>query len=162
TSMLTLPPKLTINNTALLEAMSAFPSSHLGSASYTPLVLDPETHSVKEQFMIPKFVERENCTFDVRVAARYLAIPQSNKVCKKRMLWGRGVYTDDSNIIAVLIHEGPLPVVHNGTEYFDYADEHDAALAKIAQAQQGKKSSRSKKDQIAASLLADGTVPQPS
>lgn len=80
-------------------------------------------------------------------------------MCKKRLLWGTEVYTDDSNILAVLVHLGYLPAVRDGAEVVEYASAHDAVIARLA-APKRRGAGRSK--EIAAAAMAEGGVPKTS
>lgn len=62
------------------------------------------THS-----MLPRFEGRENCIFQIRIPRRYLYERERAEVCRRRWLWGSDVYTDDSDVLAVLIHLGKIP-----------------------------------------------------
>jgi hypothetical protein len=57
---------------------------------------------------IPRFDERANCTFTVRVPRHHLADEARMEICARRALWGTSIYTDDSDPVAVAIHSGWL------------------------------------------------------
>ncbi|KAF9897267.1 hypothetical protein BX616_005897 [Lobosporangium transversale] len=59
---------------------------------------------------------KENSMLEVRVASSYLTY--NNAKIKKREVWGTDVYTDDSDVVAMLIHSGFYipPLNANSTE----------------------------------------------
>ena len=61
--------------------------------------------------LIPRFENRENCIFQVRIPRRFLYDKERAEVCQRRCLWGTDIYTDDSDILAVLVHLGKIPPV---------------------------------------------------
>jgi len=123
---------------------------------YEPTVVNPENNRVREWCKIPKFEDRENCKYQVRIAAQHLSLAERNIVCEKRLLWGTSVYTDDSNIVAVLIHEGHIPAVHNGVETPEYQSSHDiAAAALIAQPPTKKSRASAKQKELNAQAVAN-------
>lgn len=80
----------------------AVPSGSLGSSDKFGYTMKPEP--------IPKFEEDKaaNCTFTVRVPRVYLTPEKREEITRRRHLWGSEVYTDDSDPIAVAIHQGWL------------------------------------------------------
>ena len=85
------PPKLRVNNTPALEAVANLPRPFLGRYIYEP------------GWIIPATIVEENVggTFEVRIPHRFLG--RDNEALKKRKLWGTGVYTDDSDVVASTI-----------------------------------------------------------
>lgn len=61
--------------------------------------------------LMPKFEGRENCIFQIRIPRRFLYEKERAEVFNRRCLWGTDIYTDDSDIIAVLMHLGKIPPV---------------------------------------------------
>ena len=55
---------------------------------------------------IPRFDEKENCTFTVKVPRLHLGDEARAEICERRALWGTEIYTDDSDPIAMAIHGG--------------------------------------------------------
>ncbi|KAF9183209.1 hypothetical protein BGZ51_004170 [Haplosporangium sp. Z 767] len=84
-------PRLIVKNDPSLK-MSDRPELFLGYYRYDPAQL------------LPVLQGRENCLLEVRVASSYLTF--DNAKVKKRELWGTDVYTDDSDVVAMLIHSG--------------------------------------------------------
>ena len=83
------PPKLHVNNNPALEAVSQInPKPFLGRFIYEP------------GWIIPASITEDNLggRFEVRIAQRFLS--RDNEGVIKRKLWGTGVYTDDSDVVA--------------------------------------------------------------
>ena len=108
-------PTITINSKAVYDKIKHLPRHHLGSAVYQTTVekpsIDPaDAHSkfgyVSTPVPIPRFDEKENCTFTVRVPRYFLDALRREEICERRALWGAEIYTDDSDPIAVAIHSG--------------------------------------------------------
>ena len=87
---------------------------------------------------IPKFEDKDNCTFTVRIPRTFLQNNARGEICERRFLWGAEVYTDDSDPIAVAIHSGWLRGAWDddvnlslcGLEDLDTAQAQAAELAK--------------------------------
>ncbi|KAF9426346.1 hypothetical protein BGZ76_002797 [Entomortierella beljakovae] len=97
-------PKLVIKNdpSLMLDAPS---KAFLGYFLYNPSLL------------LPSMQGKENSRLEVRVASSYLTY--DNAKVKKRELWGTDIYTDDSDIVAMLIHSGlfiPPTSLHGNEE----------------------------------------------
>ncbi|KAG0056200.1 hypothetical protein BGZ83_006109 [Gryganskiella cystojenkinii] len=84
-------PRLIVKNDASLR-MEGRPEHFLGYYRYDPTQL------------LPAMQGRENSLLEVRIASSYLTY--DNIKVQKRELWGTDVYTDDSDIVAMLIHSG--------------------------------------------------------
>ncbi|KAG0249706.1 hypothetical protein BG011_009009 [Mortierella polycephala] len=84
-------PRLIVKNDASLK-MSDRPELFLGYYRYDPAQL------------LPVLQGKENSLLEVRVASPYLTF--DNAKVKRRELWGTDVYTDDSDVVAMLIHSG--------------------------------------------------------
>lgn len=85
------PPKLHINNTPALDAVSHIsPKPFLGRFIYEPGWILPATQTENNL----------GARFEVRIAQRFLN--RDNECVNRRQLWGTGVYTDDSDIVAGL------------------------------------------------------------
>ncbi|KAF9200762.1 hypothetical protein BGZ49_009005 [Haplosporangium sp. Z 27] len=66
--------------------------------------------------LLPSMQGKENSLLEVRVASSYLTY--DNIKVKRREIWGTEIYTDDSDIVAMLIHSGFFipPISINSTE----------------------------------------------
>ncbi|KAF9143857.1 hypothetical protein BG015_000286 [Linnemannia schmuckeri] len=84
-------PRLIVKNDPNLK-MNGRPELFLGYYRYDPAVL------------LPTMQGKENSLLEVRVASTYLTY--DNAKVKKRELWGTDIYTDDSDVVAMLIHAG--------------------------------------------------------
>ncbi|KAF9135376.1 hypothetical protein BGW39_003173 [Mortierella sp. 14UC] len=91
-------PRLIVKNDSSLK-MNGRPELFLGYYRYDPAVL------------LPAMQGKENSLLEVRVASTYLTY--DNVKVKKREVWGTDVYTDDSDVVAMLIHAGYfIPPTH--------------------------------------------------
>jgi hypothetical protein len=104
-----------VNLEPLLSSVAHLPRHHLGSTLYTPRISAPSTKSSSESSKfgysttpqpLPRFEQRENCTFTVRVPRFRIDQSHREEICARRALWGTGVYTDDSDPVAAAIHSG--------------------------------------------------------
>ncbi|KAI8888345.1 Rxt3-domain-containing protein [Backusella circina FSU 941] len=85
--------KLVVNNTKVWKSLEGMEEkSVLGFYVYTP------------QFLLPNLENHINGTVEIRVPSRYLTY-ETDKV-QKRALWGTDIYTDDSDVVAMIIHSG--------------------------------------------------------
>lgn len=98
-----------------MSSVAHLPRQHLGSTLYTPRVGTPTAKSSLESSKfgytttpqpLPRFEQRENCTFTVRVPRFRIDHAHREEICARRALWGTGVYTDDSDPVAAAIHSG--------------------------------------------------------
>jgi len=55
---------------------------------------------------LPSLARYDQMLVEVRVQAKYLST--KNREVQRRQLWGSGVYTDDSDTVAVLMHSGRM------------------------------------------------------
>lgn len=108
-------PRTTVNLEPLLSSVAHLPRHHLGSTLYTPRIGTPSTKAPVESAKfgytttpqpLPRFEQRENCTFTVRVPRFRIDATRREEICARRALWGTGVYTDDSDPVAAAIHSG--------------------------------------------------------
>lgn len=83
-------PRLIIHSDSL--KMDGRPELFLGYHRYDPATL------------LPNMEGNENSLLEVRIASTYLTY--DNAKVRKRELWGTEVYTDDSDVVATLIHSG--------------------------------------------------------
>ncbi|KAJ5974566.1 hypothetical protein N7481_011776 [Penicillium waksmanii] len=108
-------PRTTVNLEPLLSSVAHLPRHHLGSTLYTPRISVPSAKASAESSKfgytstpqpLPRFEQRENCTFTVRVPRFRIDTGHREEICARRALWGTGVYTDDSDPVAAAIHSG--------------------------------------------------------
>ncbi|KAJ5053066.1 hypothetical protein NUH16_010126 [Penicillium rubens] len=108
-------PRTTVNLEPLLSSVAHLPRHHLGSTLYTPRIRTPTAKSSLDSSKfgytttpqpLPRFEQRENCTFTVRVPRFRINDTHREEICARRALWGTGVYTDDSDPVAAAIHSG--------------------------------------------------------
>ncbi|KAJ5501063.1 hypothetical protein N7527_012184 [Penicillium freii] len=108
-------PRTTVNLEPLLSSVAHLPRHHLGSTLYTPRISPPTAKSSLDSSKfgytttpqpLPRFEQRENCTFTVRVPRFRINQSHREEICARRALWGTGVYTDDSDPVAAAIHSG--------------------------------------------------------
>lgn len=91
------PPKIRVNNAPALDAVAHInPKPFLGRFVYEP------------DWIIPASITEGNLggRFEVRIAQRFLS--RDNEGVVRRKLWGTGVYTDDSDVVA-----SPAPSVRS-------------------------------------------------
>lgn len=120
-------PQTTISNQELLASVSSLPQKHLGSHVYSTKLSLPPRESTPLDFKyhfksavkpIPRFEDKANCTFTVRVPRAYLGASNTfeddsdtvagglEEICKTRAVWGSDVYSDDSDPVAAAVHSG--------------------------------------------------------
>ncbi|OZJ01581.1 hypothetical protein BZG36_05400 [Bifiguratus adelaidae] len=92
-------PELIINNDLVKKSVEGLPETwlefnpwHQGKHLYTPNLL------------LPNLEAHPNGLLEVRIPAPYLSF--GNIKVRRRALWGTDVYTDDSDIVAMLVHTG--------------------------------------------------------
>ncbi|KNE64730.1 hypothetical protein AMAG_10080 [Allomyces macrogynus ATCC 38327] len=90
-----LPPGARLDP-SLPHLLAAHAPAHIGAYLYAPSTL------------LPPLDRHVNATFTVRVARAFLAY--ENPCVRKRAVWGTGIYTDDSDLVAMLLHSGALPL----------------------------------------------------
>ncbi|RMZ84241.1 hypothetical protein DV738_g820, partial [Chaetothyriales sp. CBS 135597] len=109
-------PSKTIRVASIIAAAKRFPRRHLGNFIYNPEVskadclkpgFDKFDVSIKPN-LLPSFAEADqvNCTYTVRVSRIWLQTRERSLICKQAYLWGSGVYTDDSDVVAAAMHSG--------------------------------------------------------
>ncbi|CAG8441938.1 11865_t:CDS:2 [Diversispora eburnea] len=84
-------PHLIVKNDDSLN-MEGREEHHLGHMIYDP------------NKILPPLEFHENGILEVRVSSKHLT--WNNKKVRSRFLWGTDIYTDDSDVVAVLIHTG--------------------------------------------------------
>ncbi|RPB13050.1 Rxt3-domain-containing protein [Morchella conica CCBAS932] len=100
---------LLIDSTKVTASLSK-PRNFLGSVIYHPTATPKQGYSVTHT-LLPRFEGKENSIFQVRIPRRYLSEQQRKEVHRRRCVWGTEVYTDDSDVMAALIHLGKIPGV---------------------------------------------------
>ncbi|KAG2173231.1 hypothetical protein INT43_004605, partial [Umbelopsis isabellina] len=85
-------PKLIIKNEQVWKSLEGIPEKSLGVFVYEPGV------------QLPVLENQENAILEVRIPSWCLTY--ENKMVKKRALWGTDIYTDDSDIVAMILHTG--------------------------------------------------------
>ncbi|PWW73897.1 Rxt3-domain-containing protein [Tuber magnatum] len=110
-----LPPQrvktsLLIDSSKVLASLASKPRQYLGSTIYQPTPTPKQGYSITQP-LLPRFEGRENCIFQVRIPRRFLSVEQRRDVHKRRCVWGTEVYTDDSDVLGVLVHLGKVPGV---------------------------------------------------
>ncbi|CAM0138536.1 hypothetical protein VKS41_007155 [Umbelopsis sp. WA50703] len=85
-------PKLIIKNEQVWKSLEGIPEKSLGVVVYEPGI------------QLPVLENQENAILEVRIPSWCLTY--DNKMVKKRALWGTDIYTDDSDIVAIIIHTG--------------------------------------------------------
>ncbi|ORY44707.1 Rxt3-domain-containing protein [Rhizoclosmatium globosum] len=81
-------------------------SKYLGSVVYTPPTPNPLSPSLPTLSLLPKFnTSHLNGLLDVYVPAHNLSF-LNNPGVQSRAVWGTHIYTDDSDIVAILVHSG--------------------------------------------------------
>jgi len=99
---------LLIDSSKVLASLTSKPRNYLGSMVYLPTHTPKEGYSVTHP-LLPRFEGRENSIFQIRIPKRFLSDSHRRDVCRRRCLWGTEIYSDDSDIVAVLIHIGKIP-----------------------------------------------------
>ncbi|KAI8831966.1 histone deacetylation protein Rxt3-domain-containing protein [Chytriomyces cf. hyalinus JEL632] len=99
-----------INETALVHPYSAASQKDfLGSVVYRlPTRSDPGSSDLASLnlFLLPQFDSSHlYATIDVRISAEHLSFMR-NPAVQCRAVWGTDIYTDDSDVVAVIIHSG--------------------------------------------------------
>ncbi|KAK9455756.1 hypothetical protein V1511DRAFT_313362 [Dipodascopsis uninucleata] len=94
-------PLITVDSSEVFKAIESFPSYHLGYLIYTPSIENRTS-------FLPRLDDRVNSVIEVRIARRFLS-RYANSHVMRRELWGTDIYTDDSDVVAVLYHMGFLP-----------------------------------------------------
>ncbi|QDS74109.1 hypothetical protein FKW77_009752 [Venturia effusa] len=113
----TAKPNVIVRSQDVFDSVKDRKRNHLGSELYSPVIeLPPFATSshTDDKFGYfscykPKrvFTDQDfNCTYTIRVPREYLTPASREKVCIDRNLHGTGIYTDDSDPIAMLIHSG--------------------------------------------------------
>lgn len=109
-------PKKTVRISSVIAAVKRAPRRHIGSFRYDPQIESPHsTIGIGSKFdvsirpsLLPSFSGKDqvNCTYSVRIPKLWLQTRERRLICKEAYLWGTGVYTDDSDIVAAAMHSG--------------------------------------------------------
>ncbi|KAI9251817.1 histone deacetylation protein Rxt3-domain-containing protein [Phascolomyces articulosus] len=86
------PPQKVVRNDKVWEKLQGLPERRLGSYIYSPGMLLPINES------------QLNGLIQVVIPARYLTF--ENPQMKRKALWGTDIYTDDSDIVPMIVHSG--------------------------------------------------------
>lgn len=125
------PPKkfvkreIVINNDDVLDIASKFPRKYLGSILYSSYPLrssyeyysfykGPKVEESRKNDLVPLLPELDeyiNSIVTVRITSYDLTNIKNNPSYNKRSIWGTDIYTDDSDILLMLKHNGFLPIV---------------------------------------------------
>lgn len=97
-----------IDSSKVLDSLDSKPRNYLGSIIYIPRPIPKEGMSVTAP-LLPRFEGRENSIFQVRIPKRFLSMTQRRIASQQRHIWGSEVYTDDSDVLTVLMHTGRIP-----------------------------------------------------
>ncbi len=109
-------PKKTIRISSIITSTKRLPRRHIGSFRYDPQIdqadvsmpgYDKFDISIRPN-LLPAFTgaAKLNCTYTVRVPKLYLQQRERRLICKEAYLWGTGIYTDDSDVVAAAMHSG--------------------------------------------------------
>lgn len=91
----TIKAEVTVDNTNVLESVSHLPRHIVGTVNYVP-----------GELLFQKYSIYLNSLVQVRIAHRWLS--RKNRLVSQRALWGSGVYTEDSDLVAALYHDGRI------------------------------------------------------
>ncbi|BFZ59014.1 hypothetical protein YB2330_000014 [Saitoella coloradoensis] len=91
-------PQVIVRNERVVKHLDGLPSQFLGTLIY-------EWKGDGRAFL-PNLQGKGNCTLQVRIAKRYMHNGGEGVV--RRCVWGTEVYTDDSDLVAMLVHAGRI------------------------------------------------------
>ncbi|ANB12500.1 Transcriptional regulatory protein RXT3 [Sugiyamaella lignohabitans] len=98
---LTVRSQIIVDNSDVLEAITKFPRHILGAVIY-----EPQSKN-SSHVLLPRYDDKINSVIQIRIPRRFLN-HQTNLAIPERRLWGTDIYTDDSDIVAALYHNGHL------------------------------------------------------
>lgn len=111
-------PKKTVRISSIITAAKRKPRKHLGTFKYDPIVSQPDVSKPSpDKFdvgvkpnALPTFDDPNqiNCTYSIRIPKLWLQDRERRMICREAFLWGSGIYTDDSDILAAAMHSGFL------------------------------------------------------
>lgn len=88
--------KLSVSNLDILDYADKFPPKKLQRLTYRP-----------DGFELPELIESTNSILTVDIPRKYLSVGHNpNLAVRERKVWGTDIYTDDSDIVAILKHCG--------------------------------------------------------
>jgi hypothetical protein len=109
-------PTYMIKNQEAFDAVAHKPRLHLGDVQYEvklePEQLVPELPNNRGFKSRPKPLpqerihQHENCTLTVKIPRTHLHAISREEITARGFLWGTGIYTDDSDMVAACIHGG--------------------------------------------------------
>ena len=114
-------PKKTIRISSIISSAKRLPRRHIGNFKYDPEIdqadvskagYDKFDVSIRPN-LLPSFTDAEkvNCTYTVRVPKLWLQERERRLICKEAYLWGSGIYSDDSDVVAAAMHSGFIRAV---------------------------------------------------
>ncbi|KAI8913495.1 histone deacetylation protein Rxt3-domain-containing protein [Gorgonomyces haynaldii] len=100
---------IVVNDLRLLKTPPGFTESFLGHVVYTG-AKSRSPHSIRaadlQLFLLPQFNSKHHySTIEVRIPAEFLTY-RGNIAVRKSAVWGTDIYTDDSDVVAMIIHSG--------------------------------------------------------
>lgn len=99
-------PELIVHSEKVLAAVAHYPRHNLGSTVYDVLLED------NKSTLLPRFDGRENCIYQVKIPYKFLTREARRNIIERAPIWGTEIYTDDSDIVAALIHDYRIPTVY--------------------------------------------------
>ncbi|KAJ3035344.1 hypothetical protein HDV00_004072 [Rhizophlyctis rosea] len=98
-----------VNDNRLQKAPQGVTEKYLGHVIYTgPRLPFPSSSRISDikLFLLPQFTSADHyATIEVRIPAELLTF-RGNIALKKQAAWGTLVYTDDSDVVAMIVHAG--------------------------------------------------------
>lgn len=89
----TVAPSVEVDNSSVLESVSHLPERMLGTQVYEP-----------GKLLLREYDDYWNSIVQVRLARRFIS--KNHDLVRRRAVWGTSIYTDDSDLVAALYHEG--------------------------------------------------------
>ncbi|TEY50413.1 hypothetical protein BOTCAL_0277g00110 [Botryotinia calthae] len=132
-------PKYRVHSQEIIDDASQHPRCHLGSEYYQANLSLYRSNSTGElpynrafagtNKSSANFENLINCTFTIKISRVHLQPPSRAQITARKNLWGTDVYSDDSDIIAALIHQGWI--------CGKWSDDIDVKLLDLYQADEG-------------------------
>jgi hypothetical protein len=101
-------PQLNDNSSLVVVDMQAQPVSLLNMMEIENLQCPILTHTYNHRSLLPDYSKKVNSIVKVRIARSYLKWGWFHDRIRDHELWGSMIYTDDSDLISVLVHLGFL------------------------------------------------------
>jgi len=109
-------PTMEVRNRLVFDTVAARPRLHLGDVQYE-VTLEPDSlvptlpnnrgfKSRPKPLPQDRLKGRENCTLTVKISRTHLQSVAREEITARGFLWGTGIHTDDSDVIAACIHGG--------------------------------------------------------